>query len=369
MNQASRMSRLIPCLPALLLAMFVANAHALTLDDVKYRLGDWVADVEFYNADGTVRRVVPAHRQSRLAMGGRMIREEGQLVGIGVEGHSYLFVDSESGHLLELAIASNGRAMRLRPEKRGGRLVFSTQLNDVDRQERIARSEDFNFTENSYETEGFLSTDGGKSWQRVFHQVNRRVQAAPEHNTSSIDAANSDASVRERTTDPYAPLRFLIGTWESRYKGELAATQQFEFGIEDAAIYWSGDRYIGGQRRPSFEGIAILNSVTNEYEYLVSLGTAAGTAGDTILEKGRFLPLEDGSIRREIFVFYPEGTKLPPTGQRLAGPGGYVREYRQWFSSIDENTIETKIVYLNEQGDWVPSFPGSERLVLTRASQ
>jgi hypothetical protein len=101
------------------------------------------------------------------------------------------------------------------------------------------------------------------------------------------------------------------------------------------------------------------NGVRQNLDMLVTLDLVGGSAQ----EQGTVSIQNDGSVLRDITATYSEGMRLQEG--TLVGPGGTTRQFRQTFRAAGADRIET-ILTRKEGGRWVPTFPGSDRLVMVR---
>jgi hypothetical protein len=102
-----------------------------------------------------------------------------------------------------------------------------------------------------------------------------------------------------------------------------------------------------GVAQPHFEGILVWNGVRRNLDMLLSLDLNGGR----IQEQGTISIAPDGTVTREVTAYYSEGVQ--PIGQR------------QTFKSAGRDRIITSVMR-EAKGGWVATFPGSERLVMTR---
>lgn len=170
-------------------------------------------------------------------------------------------------------------------------------------------------------------------------------------------AQNEPGENIEKQKNPYKPLEFLIGTWT--IDGVAGFENTFEWGFEKKYIRWSSKVPADSGITQGWEGLIVWNGVTDSYQFMMPL-TDVKTI---ILEEGVFVPLENGSLRRDIRVWYSPGTEL---GSVQVGVGGYVRDYEQMFIPIDSVTVQSSVFYKTRKGNWEPSFPGSEKFILKR---
>lgn len=162
---------------------------------------------------------------------------------------------------------------------------------------------------------------------------------------------------------PYEPYAFLIGEWDVGPEGGApAAVMRFRWGTKKTYIWYSGALLVEGEEQPSFEGLLVWNGVRHNLDMLLVLDQSTG---DLVQEQGSVSVSPDGSVVREVTVYYSEGNALPPDWTTAAGPDGARARFRHTFTAAGPDRIRTSILRESESG-WVPSFPGSDALVMTR---
>ena len=145
----------------------------------------------------------------------------------------------------------------------------------------------------------------------------------------------------------YAPYRFLIGEWNVApvSGGAAAAVTRFRWGPNQSYIWFAVATLAAGREEPHLEGILVWNGARKDLDMLVVLDLNGGRAQ----EQGRLFVDADGSVVREIVAIGPAGTRS---------------SFRQTFRSDGERRILTSV--MRQAGsDWVATFPGSDRLVMT----
>lgn len=164
----------------------------------------------------------------------------------------------------------------------------------------------------------------------------------------------------------YQPYVFLIGEWEvGPAGGPAAAMTRFLWGPKKTSIRYSGTLLVNGEEQPNFEGLLVWNGVHRNLDMLIVLDLSTG---DLVQEQGSVSVQADGSVVRDITVFYSEGNALPPDWKKAAGRDGASAHFRQSFKQIGPGRVRTSVFLESEQG-WVPSFPGSDDLVMVKRSQ
>jgi hypothetical protein len=160
---------------------------------------------------------------------------------------------------------------------------------------------------------------------------------------------------------PYAPFEPLLGEWEVAPEGgRPMAIERFRWGLHGSYI-WYGTSLLaaGGGEQPHFEGMLVWNGVDETLDTLVSLHSPAGT----ILERGTLEVTPGGTFVRDVTAYYSAGAGMPGGGK--AGPEGATVRFRQTFRPTAPGRMISSTLRETEEG-WVPTFPGMERMVMTR---
>jgi len=183
---------------------------------------------------------------------------------------------------------------------------------------------------------------------------------------AGVEPAGSAAVSAEpevSTPPPYAPYEFLIGEWDvGPIGGTAAAVSRFRWGPTKTYIWYSGAYLAADGERPAWEGLLVWNGVRKALDFLLVLDPASGSL---VQEQGTVHIGQDGTVMREITAFYSEGNAVPPGWDETAGPGGASAKFRQTFTPDGPDRILTSVMRKSEAG-WVPNFPGSDHLVMTR---
>lgn len=148
--------------------------------------------------------------------------------------------------------------------------------------------------------------------------------------------------------DPYAAYEFLIGNWVARPGGgqDMAIRQLLHWGPKRSYITYSTYNAEGGKpEQLHFEGIMVWNGRTKALDYVFAVEPGSG-----VQEKGVVRAQADGSVVREV---------------EFTGPTGQVNHFRQTFRRTGPDTIVTALMRQTPSG-WVPTFPGSDALVMAR---
>jgi hypothetical protein len=161
----------------------------------------------------------------------------------------------------------------------------------------------------------------------------------------------------------YAPYKFLIGTWDVSPEtgGAPVAKLRFRWGPNHTYIWYAQSLLMNGQEHPHFEGMLMWNGVHKNLDMLLAVDLQYGLAQ----EEGTFAIQADGSIVREITTYYSPGTQ--PLGESPVGPGGELGHFRQTYKPVSADKVLTTVMHETKAG-WVPTFPGSDHLAMTRAN-
>lgn len=146
--------------------------------------------------------------------------------------------------------------------------------------------------------------------------------------------------------DHYAPYDWLIGDWYGK-AGPGLLREQITYGPGRGyikfSVFTAADE--SGPQHLHFEGIALWNARTKVLDYLFAVEPGSG-----VQEGGTLRADADGSIVREV---------------QLIDSKGSVGTFRQTFVRTSPNRAVTTLFRKTEAG-WVPTFPGSEKIELTR---
>ncbi len=165
------------------------------------------------------------------------------------------------------------------------------------------------------------------------------------------------------TPAPYAPCAFLIGEWNvGPIEGKPAAVAHFRWGPGKTCIWYSGALLVKGSEQPSWEGLLVWNGVHKNLDFLLVLDP---TPGHLVQEQGTMHLEPDGTVVREITAFYSEGNPAPPNWDQPAGVEGATGQFRQTFKPDGPDRIRTAVMR-KARNRWVPNFPGSDHLLMTR---
>jgi hypothetical protein len=161
----------------------------------------------------------------------------------------------------------------------------------------------------------------------------------------------------------YAQYERLIGTWDMTAPegGRRVAVQRFSWGPGHSYI-WYASSFIApdGKEEPHFEGMLVWNGVHKNLDMLLTLDLKSGRAQ----EQGTFSVAPDGMIVRDVTGVYSEG--VTPLGETQVGPDGMTKHFRQTFRADGADKLVTSVMRETNDGSWVATFPGSERLIMVR---
>ena len=159
----------------------------------------------------------------------------------------------------------------------------------------------------------------------------------------------------------YAPYAFLIGEWNLTPEGGGPAlgVTRFRWGPNRSYIWYSQSFLEGDEERPHFEGLLVWNGERKNVDMLLVADLDRGL----VQERGTLAVLPDGTVVRAITATYAEGAA--PMGGKPAGPAGATARFRQTFRRESDDRVSTRVLRENA-GGWMATFPGSDRLVMTR---
>lgn len=145
----------------------------------------------------------------------------------------------------------------------------------------------------------------------------------------------------------YAPYDWLVGDWTAQ-AGPGVLRELLTYGPNRSYIRFSVfTAPVGGPEHLHFEGIALWNGKTRMLDYLFAVEPGSG-----VQENGTIRAEADGTIVREVEF-------ISPTGQ--------VGTFRQTFRRAGPDRMVTTLVRKTDKG-WEPTFPGSDRIEMTRRS-
>jgi hypothetical protein len=175
----------------------------------------------------------------------------------------------------------------------------------------------------------------------------------------AVAAGGEEAPIPEA----YRPYAFLIGEWEVGIAGQPpASVTRFRWSPLKTHILYSGTMLVNGEEQPNWDGLMVWNGVRHDLDFLLVLDQSTG---DLAQEQGRVSVAEDGTVTREITVYYSEGNALPPDWRTAAGAEGATARFRHTFQRVGPDRVHAAVVRKTAEG-WVPSFPGSDSLVMVK---
>lgn len=133
----------------------------------------------------------------------------------------------------------------------------------------------------------------------------------------------------------------------------------FRYGPKESYIWFAVNELANGAESPHLEGMFVWNSVHKRFDMLVAIGMN----GPGFEEQGSLSVEGDGTVVREITAFFPQGT--PGMGQSAPSPSSGTARFRQTFKAVGPDRVLTTVMRETARG-WVATFPGSDRLVMTR---
>lgn len=175
--------------------------------------------------------------------------------------------------------------------------------------------------------------------------------------------AERKTSASNLTSGVYAQYEGLIGTWDVTAPGgdESFAVQRFSWGPGHSYIWCAGSLIApNGMEEPHFEGMLVWNGVHKNLDMLLTMDLKSGRAQ----EQGTFSVGSDGTIVREITGVFSEGST--PIGEAKVGADGMSKHFRQTYKPDGPDKLITSAMRETNDGSWVATFPGSEKLIMKR---
>ena len=158
-------------------------------------------------------------------------------------------------------------------------------------------------------------------------------------------SASQPASAAAPEPWPSAPFEFLIGDWDVGPEGAAPGiVLRFKWGPNKSYIWCSASMVEAGGEQPHFEGMLVWNGLRKLLDLLVALGLD----GSGAQEQGTMVIDRDGTIVREV----------------TAVSAGGAQRFRETFRR-DGDRVITAVMRQTRKG-WVPTFPGSGRLIMSR---
>jgi hypothetical protein len=177
------------------------------------------------------------------------------------------------------------------------------------------------------------------------------------------DRERSAQDRENRPQNPYAPYEFLIGEWDVKSETDVtpAAVARVRRGPNGSYIWYSVALIADGHEEPHLEGMLVWNGMHKNLDMLFTIDLRSGRSQ----EQGTMSVEQDGSLVREITAVHSAG--VPTTSGKAVGPEGATRHFRQIYKRIGPDKIQTSVMRETDHG-WVASFPGSDKMIMTRRS-
>jgi hypothetical protein len=205
-------------------------------------------------------------------------------------------------------------------------------------------------------TAGFDGKEISGTWDSAVGggKANWKRTSTASEKTAMTESAPSPAQ------NQFAPYEFLLGEWNvaSETGGPPVAVQRVRWGPNHSYLWLAGSLLINGKEEPHFEGVLVWNGMHKNLDMLLSVDLRHGLAE----EQGTVSVQPDGTVVREVHAVFSEG--VHPLGRPVVGPGGAPGHFRQTFKLIEHGKIATSVMRESDTG-WVPTFPGSDHLVMT----
>ena len=162
----------------------------------------------------------------------------------------------------------------------------------------------------------------------------------------------------------YAAYAFLIGDWDlaAESGGPAMGEATLRWGPNRSYIWYASSFREGDRLVPHFEGLLVWNGVRKDLDMLIAMDLNGGR----VQERGSVSTESDGTVVRDITATYSEGVQ--PLGLPVAGPEGTSAHFRQTFRADGPHRVLTSALR-EEGGKWVPTFPGSDHLVMARRAR
>jgi hypothetical protein len=176
------------------------------------------------------------------------------------------------------------------------------------------------------------------------------VLAGCATNAAFHAAPRADVTPAPHDSKHYDPYAFLVGEWDVTPSsgGPAAAVTRFRWGPGRSYLWLSVATLAGTREEPHLEGLLMWNGATRKLDMLLALDLAGGTAQ----EQGTLSVEPDGLVVRDIVAIGGKGERAT---------------FRQTFRAQGRDRIATSIMRRTQTG-WVPTFPNSESMVMTRRS-
>ena len=184
-----------------------------------------------------------------------------------------------------------------------------------------------------------------------------------EGRTETWQAERKSGTALKSTSGIYAQYEALIGTWDVTGSdgGSSFAVRRFTWGPGRSYIWYAGSfMERDGKEEPHFEGMLVWNGVHKNLDMLLTMDLKSGRAQ----EQGTFNIGPDGTIVREITGVFSEG--VTPIGEGKVGSAGMSRHFRQTYKPDGADKLLTSVMRETNDGSWVATFPGSEKLIMKR---
>jgi hypothetical protein len=179
---------------------------------------------------------------------------------------------------------------------------------------------------------------------------------------SPLPAASSSEGLSQSASQ-FDPYEFLIGEWEVKAAKDdrPAAIIRVRWGPNRSYLWYSSSLIIDGREAPHLEGILVWNGIHKNLDMLFSMDLKSGR----VQEQGTLSVDGEGKVVRDITAVYGPGAR--PIGMPAVGPEGATTHFRETYKQIDANKVSTSAMRETKNG-WVATFPGSDRMIMTRRS-
>jgi len=185
------------------------------------------------------------------------------------------------------------------------------------------------------------------------------LPAAAQHHPTPGAAVTGHAE-RHGARVPTHLYDALVGEWDvyAADGDESLMVIRAKWGPGHSYLSYEGSFLAGAGEQPHFAGIFVWNGISRKMDMLLSADMERG-----LMQESGTLVTEDGvTFERTVLATYSEGAQSM-TGR--VGAAGATAHFRQTYRFLSADTIETATMRKTDNG-WVPTFPGSDALVMKR---
>jgi len=174
-------------------------------------------------------------------------------------------------------------------------------------------------------------------------------------------AQHAAPSASAPQASPYDAYASLIGEWDIGPEGQpTQMVERFAWAANRSYMTFRAATVANRVETPHFDGVLMWDGVEHRLNMLVMLDLSPSAQ---VTEKGYLYRDENGVFVREITASYSEGT--PTASGSPVGWAGSTGHFRQTFTVLGPDRMRTRVMH-QTAGGWVPTFPGSDNLIMTR---